>query len=360
MGETIKCPKCETVIDLTEILKKRVAKEVEQEFDKRLKAEVARLNKEGDEALERIQKELDKAKENELSLRRQKTELEQKAKDIDLEVQRKLDEEKAILESRIVSRVVEDHRAKDAEKDKKISDALAQVDELKRKMEQGSQQTQGEALELELENALKLAFPGDDIKPVAKGVRGGDIIQIVKTRSGEEAGKILWELKRTKAWSQAWLPKLREDVRECRAEMAILATEAMPEGSEDFMRADGGVWVSSIRFAMPLCHALRAGILRASAEKNLQAGKKDKAVILYEYLTGSEFRGRLEAIAENYIQMNADLEAERRAFEKIWAKRQKQIGVTLTHISGMYGDIEGLAGNAIAPIPALQLPGGKG
>ena len=191
MIEPIKCPSCGKQIDLTDTFKRKITEEVEQKFNKRTEEAMDAVRSASRQELEALQQQLNRANSNELALRRQKTELEQKAKDIDLEVQRKLDEEKSVLESRVAERLAEAHRLKDSEKDRKLADALAQAEEMKRKIEQGSQQAQGETLEVELEQLLNSEFPLDSIEPVAKGVKGGDMVQTVKIRSGQECGSII-------------------------------------------------------------------------------------------------------------------------------------------------------------------------
>lgn len=353
-NDTIKCPKCETVIDLTDILKKRIAKEVEKEYEKKITESMDAVRNASRQELQALQLQLDRANNNELTLRKQKTELEQRAKDIDLEVQRKLDEEKTKIEARTADRLVETYRLKDAEKDKKISDALAQVEDLKRKMEQGSQQTQGEVLELQIEDIIRAEFPFDMIEPVAKGVKGGDILHTVRGRNGEEAGKILWELKRTKSFSEGWLVKMKNDARACKASICILATETMPVGQEHFTMMDG-VWVTPIKDCVALSRALRFGLTQVAQEKLMQSGRKEKADLMYDYLTGIEFKGRIEAIVEGYRGMKEDLESERRAMEKIWAKREKQINMITFNLAGMHGEFQALAGDALPNIKPLQL-----
>lgn len=355
MSETINCPQCNAVIELDKAMARKMEAGLEKELAKRLNVEKAKIIAESNRELDELQAKLDLANANEVALRKQKTELEQRAKDIDLEVQRKLDEEKSTLEARVAARMAEDHRAKDAEKDKKLSDTLAQVEDLKRRMEQGSQQLQGEVFELQLEEEIKKLFPMDSVEPVAKGVKGADIIQIVNSRNGEAAGSIMWELKRTKNYSSTWVPKLKEDLRGCRADVALLVTDTMPEGTVDCFRLEANIWIVSFRFCMHLCSALRAGILRAYAEKGVQIGKKDKAVVVYEYLCSQEFKGRVQGVIEACASLQVELDSEKRAMEKIWAKRQKTVDVAVQQLAGMHGDIEAIAAGEMPAIGMLQL-----
>lgn len=354
MSEMIDCPKCGHAFELNKAMSKKLEAGMEQEIARRVASAKQQAEREADAEIGELQAKLDLANKNELALRKQKTELEQKAKDIDLEVQRRLDDEKEQLEARVGDRIAESYRIKEAEKDKKLSDTLAQVEDLKRRMEQGSQQAQGETLEVELEQILMVSFPLDLVEPVAKGVKGGDMLQTVKIRSGQECGKILWEVKRTKAWSDSWITKVKADARVAKADLCLIATETLPKGIKNFGEVEG-VWISSPENAIPLAGALRQSLVQLAKEKYLQTGKKEKAVVVYDYLIGSEFKGRVEAIIESYRAMKSDLESEKRAMEKVWAKRDKQISMVTLNIAGMCGDLEAMA--ELPYVAALQLEG---
>lgn len=354
MSEMIDCPKCGEKIEAGEVIKQKIEAQITASWETTVKDAVTLAKKEAQNEIDNINKKLEQANANELILRRERTELEQRSKDIDLEVQRKLDEEKNVLESRIAFRISENHRAKDAEKDKRLADTLTQVEDLKRRIEQGSQQAQGETFEAELEDMLITQFPYDSIESVEKGVKGGDILQTVRNRVGADCGKILWEVKRTKAWSEGWLAKVKSDARTAKADICLIATETMPKDMQVFGERDG-VWVSPPESCIGLADALRMGIMRAAKERYLQEGKKDKAILIYEYLTGVEFRGRVEAIVESYRVMKSDLESEKRAMEKVWAKRDKQISMVSLSLAGMHGEIEAIAAGELPAIPVLQL-----
>ena len=358
--QTIDCPQCGCVIEVDKALGDKMAKAYEKQLNQAFEQERRKVREQADRELSSLQKKLDDANANELQLRRQKTELEQRAKDMDLEVQRRLDEEKSSLERRVADRLATDHRAKDAEKDKKLADTLAQVEELKRRMEQGSQQTQGETLEAEIEEILRVQFPLDKIDPVSPGVKGGDILQTIFTRNGIECGRILWEIKRTKAWSDGWIAKIKSDARNARADECLIASETLPKAL-DGCRCGSieGVWVSSPSSCIPLAQAIRHGLVLAAKEKYVQAGRGDKAGQLYEYFTGVEFKNRIGAIIDSYMTMKSDLDSERRAMEKVWAKREKQIIMVISSLSGMHGEIEAIAAGELPVIPALQLGNGK-
>lgn len=335
-----------------------------EEAEVKLKGEAKKKAEEGfkveledlKEQLDAKSKKLDESKQQELDLRKKQRELEEKEKDMELELARKMDEERKKVQEETSKTIEEQHRLKDAEKDKQMGDMKKQIDDLKRKAEQGSQQNQGEILELEIEDMLKMEFAFDEIDPVGKGQKGGDIIQTVKTQSGRECGKILWETKRTKNWSDSWLQKLKDDQRDAKADIAVLVSETLPKGMSQFRLIDG-VWVAAIPSAISLALALRVVVMQVSREKQLQSGKSEKMELVFNYLTGVEFKNRVEAIVESFVAMKHDLDKEKRAMNKIWDKRDKQIERVVLNIGGMQGDIEGLAGMSLPKIETLELPG---
>lgn len=299
---------------------------------------------------------LDSAQRVELDLRKHQRELEEKARQMELEVARKLDAERAKIVEGARQQSSEEHRLKLAEKEQLIVGMQQQIEVLKQKAEQGSMQLQGEVLEIELEDSLRREFLSDVLEPVAKGVRGADVLQRVRGGGGLECGAILWETKRTKHWAREWPGKLKEDQREARAELAVIVTRALPEGVRTFAQHEG-IWVCDYAAALPLAAALRQGLLQAAVARQAQAGRQGKMEQVYEYLSGHEFRQRVEAIVEAFVAMQADLEAERRAMERLWAKRERSIRQVIAHTAGMYGSVQGIVGQATLPeIQALELP----
>lgn len=292
------------------------------------------------------------AQEAELQWRAQRRELEEREKNLKLETARRMDAERKKVADETARQLEEEHRLRDAEKDKKLQDALKANDELRRKLQQGSQQTQGEVLELKLEELIRSAFPSDQVEPVPKGRNGADVIHKVFTKSGQFSGTIVWELKRTKSWSDAWIAKLKDDQRVIKTEIAILVSEALPKDCQHFGQI-GGVWVASPQCAIGLAIALRQQLAEVATTKMAAVGKNEKMEVLYRYLSGVEFKQRVEAIVEAFIDMQADLQEERRIAEKRWSKREKQIQRVISNTSGMYGDLQGLIGSSLQEIPAL-------
>lgn len=286
-----------------------------------------------------------------------------------LKKQRELDDAKRELELTVEKRVqdgLNDVRAaakreaedgmklKVAEKDQTITSMQQTIEELKRKAEQGSQQLQGEVQELELEGLLRVKFPFDSIEPVPKGEFGGDVLQRVVSQTGQQCGSILWESKRTKNWSDGWLSKLREDQRTAKAEISVLVSQVLPKGVEAFDVIDS-VWVTNPRAALPVATILRHTLLQVSMARQIGEGQQTKTEMVYQYLTGPRFRHRVEAIVEAFSSMKEDLDKERKAIMKQWAKRDEQIERVMNATVGMYGDLQGIAGKSLQEIEGLSL-----
>jgi hypothetical protein len=358
--------------------KRNLEQQVSDQVAEQLKTERQRvIAEESKKAKQASAAELD-AKEREvnelqevLKSREEKLAEAQKAQAELITKQRELDDAKRELELTVAKRVQdglsevrtqakreadESYKLKVAEADQTIASMQKTIEELKQKAEQGSQQLQGEVLELELENLLRAKFPYDSIEPVPKGEFGGDTLQRVVSQSGIMSGTILWESKRTKNWSNGWLVKLREDQRTAKAEISVLVSQALPEGIETFDVIDG-VWVTHPRAILPVATILRHTLLQVSNARLITEGQQTKAEMVYQYLTGPRFKQRVEAIVEAFSSMQEDLDKERKAIMKQWAKREEQIERVMGATVGMYGDLQGIAGKSIQEIDGLTLPG---
>ena len=299
---------------------------------------------------------LREANEKELLLRKEKNKLDEEKRGFELEKQRQLDEERKKITEDANKKATEEQRYIIAQLQKQLADATKAKNDLSRKLEQGSQQTQGEVLELELEEILKVEFPHDEIVPVPKGVSGADVVQKVKDHSGRVCGQIAWESKKTKAWSDGWIQKLKDDQRVIKADLAVIASATLPEDVKGFVFRDG-VWICDIKLIIALATALRINLLNVSRERAMSVGKNEKMEVLYSYLTGVEFKQRVEAIVEAFTNMDMGLRKERLAYEKIWSEREKQIKKVITNTVGMYGDLSGYV--ALPQIKTLELPESK-
>lgn len=294
------------------------------------------------------------AQKLELDLRKGRRELEEKHRAFELEMTRRLDGEREKVRSEAIRQVTDEHRFKDLEKEKIIDDMRKQIEDLKRKAEQGSQQLQGEVLELKLEEMLRERFPHDTIEPVPKGLRGADVIQTVRTTAGQPCGTIIWESKRTKAWSNGWIEKLKEDQREAKADMAAIISTTLPDNLSGIGCTEG-VWITDFSLVIGLALALRESMVRVAQVKRSMEGKGEKMEMLYEYLSGSEFRQQIEGIVEAFVSMKKDLDTERRSMEKIWAKREKQIEKVVRNTGRMYGSLQGIVGSTLPELKSLEM-----
>ncbi|PJA57742.1 MAG: DUF2130 domain-containing protein [Rhodocyclales bacterium CG_4_9_14_3_um_filter_68_10] len=381
----ITCPNCGTNIPVSEALSAQMEKGIEarlrSQAAERLKQAVAeaeaRAKRDAAAAAERereaqaaalasLRKELEdqrararEAQQAELALRREKNALEERARSLDLEVARKLDAQKRELESSLRRTLAEEGSLKLAEKEKQIEDLKKLVGEMKRKSEQGSQELQGEVLELDIQAALERQFQWDEIRPVPKGMSGADLIQEVRNGQGTVCGRIVWETKNTKHWQSGWLAKLKDDQRAAGGNLAVLVSAALPEGMHEFGLIEG-VWVASPRAWPALAVALREQLVQVAFAHAAAEGKQEKMEALYRYLAGDSFRARVQGIVEGFTALQDQLARERRAMEKLWKEREKQIERVIVNTVGMYGEMRGIAGASLPEIPALTLEGVAG
>ena len=336
-------------------LKERLA-EAENKAAQKLAGQYGEQLKELQQSLAEKEADIRNFREQELALRQRQRKLEEDREAFELEAARKLDAERQKIRDEALKKTAETHRLKDLEKDKVINDLRSSLEDMKRKAEQGSMETQGEVLEQDFEARLKAFFVHDDIQPVPKGIRGADLVQTVRTPIGAESGILLWETKNTKAWSTAWIPKLKDDMIEVRASIAILVSVVLPEGVNRFGPVDG-VWVSDPLSALPLAAALREQLVAVGRERTASIGKGEKMEALYQYLSGVEFKQKIEGIVEAFTSMQDQLNRERRAMERHWKQREKEIERVVKNTVGLYGDMQGIIGGQIPAIPALELDG---
>jgi len=366
--EQVVCPECNHRFQLTEGISRqaieRHASELERslaEHKKKLEAQVAAEAKAQfeierkalNEALSAKDGTLARFRTEELTLRRQLHEAEDARKNQDLEYQRKLDAERKKIEEHARAVAGEEVSRREAQWKAQLESAQREAADLKRKLEQGSQQLQGEALELSLEAMLKGAFPLDEILPVPKGVNGADLIQRVRSPSGLVCGTILWEAKQTKGWQPAWLRKLKDQQREIGAELAVIVTAAMPkEAREPFLR-EADVWVTRFDAARPLAEALRAMLVEVHRQREANLGRSEKAELLYNYLCSAQFAQRLKAVYDGITAMRQDLDAEKAAMARLWKKREAQLGRMQDGMVAVVGDLQGLSDSALPELDAV-------
>lgn len=298
---------------------------------------------------------LAEAQQQQAELMRKQRALDDEKRELDLTVEKRVQASVERIQTRARQEADEAARLRVAEKDQTIESMARTIEELKRKAEQGSQQSQGEVLELELEELLRGRFPTDTIEPVGKGELGADVIQQVNAAVGQPAGIILWETKRTKAWSDGWLAKLRDDQRRSGADVALIISHALPKHIEQFDLVDG-IWVAHPRCALPVAVALRQALIDVSNSRLVQQGQQTKMEQVYHYLTGNKFRQRVEAVVEKFNDMRKDLDSERKFMVRQWAKRETQILSVIDSTVGMVGDLQAIAGKAMPEIASLDMP----
>ena len=375
MAAEITCPNCGHQFELNESIKTEVEKELrskmmdwqkkkEDDFENQKASIEAAAQKKATEGLTVKMKMLEEesrlktaqlqdVEKKQLELLRDKSALEEKQKNFELELEKRLLQSKKEIENNAVKKEQEIFDLKMKEKDTLLESMQRNIDDLKRKSEQGSMQLQGEAQELLLEEILADNFPFDIIEEVGKGVEGADCIQVVRNNSGTECGRIIYESKRTKAWNSNWVDKLKADMRNRGADVAILVTQAFPKDMDRFGEKDG-IWICSFSEVGSVAHLLRNSILKIYAIQKSQENKGDKMQLLYNYLTGNEFRGQVEAIVEGFMSMKQSIARERIQMEKIWKEREKQLEKVLLSTSGMYGSVKGIAGASVGDIPLLD------
>lgn len=344
-------------LDLEQSLRKKLDEErasLVSQAQAKAREELGVQLKDRETALAELQAKVQQATAKELAFLKEKRDLEEKARNADLEAERRLQEQLQAVREQALKELDEQHRLKLMENEQKVQTLLKQIEDLKRRAEQGSQQTQGEVLEIALEELLKSLFPTDAIEPVAKGVRGADVIQRVFDDSGMECGLILWESKRTRHWSKEWLPKLRDDLRMVGASRSVIVSEQLPEHVRHFGQVDG-VWVASWPCVHPVAMMLRESLIGVAKSRRALDGQHSKMELVYNYLIGQGFYNRVSGVVEAFMTMRQELEAEKRALNTCWKKREKQLERVLLSTSGLYGDLQGIIGSTLPEIRGMSL-----
>lgn len=373
---SITCPHCGKPVEISHALKLQIENEVrsstEEEYKAKLEASVEEVRKktleesekkikskfelqlkqavedvvEKDERNKELLEQLQKLMEDMRQMRKEKEEAK-------LEMQKRLAEEEDKIRLEAQKKAEEEQQLKIAQKDKQLADTLKELEDARRKLQQGSQQAQGEVFEEEFEKSLAQRYANDIIQPVGKGIRGGDVIQEVVDKFGNNVGKILWELKNTKTWSDAWVDKLKSDKRTVVAEEAVIITVAMPSDISIAGFKDQ-VWVTNRDFVMPLADTLRAKLITVFHAKRSVEGKNEKIEILYNYLSGTEFKHRVEAIVDAFSNMQTEVEKEKRYFMNKWARDEKNIRQVIDNTYGMHGDLKGIIGSSLPAIAGIE------
>jgi len=365
----IKCPNCNSPIPVDKIIIQQVKDQIKKESEVEFESKIALAKKEAAEAavldknkelettkieLELKNKKLAEARDEWLKMHKEKLEFEEQKKNFGIESQKILDEEKKILADKIHREEEEKQNFKLLEMQKQLEDTKKALSEAQRKAHQGSMQTQGEVLELSIEEALKHKFPMDEVNPVPKGINGADIIQTVYSKSGQLAGLIAWESKHTKAWTEEWVQKLKDDGRNVKANICVLVSDVLPK-EINHLGIYKGIWVTDFASFIGLTIALRNQLIAINNTIAANTGKEEKKDILYNYLCSPTFANRIESIVETFMSMKEQLEKEKIHFTRIWSARDTQITRLTENTVKMYGEIQGIAGSQLPPIEILEL-----
>jgi hypothetical protein len=382
--QLITCPYCNEKFPLSEAMRHEIEEQVNSDHQKKFKeleelhkqqlettkkeAESKASAKAKDEAsiviedLKNQVKELaDKStefKKKELNFLKREREIAEKEEQIELDKQRFINSKTEELQSSIREKVESELKGQLSEKDLQIERLKKLAEEFKKKAEQGSMETQGESFEQELEKTLRECFPIDEFEPVPKGKRGADIIHKVKTDNLKHCGTIIWEAKNAANWSEAWVSKLKDDQRQTGGEtIGIIISKALPKTINRFGFQDG-IWISDYLSAIGLATAIRTKFQELHQTKAAIAGRSSIKDMIYDYITGADFRARIEATGEALRDLKSDIDKERAAMEKNWAKREKQLFRIVQNMSGVYGDMAGLGAN-LQKVQALELESGE-
>jgi len=380
--------------ELREELEKEVARKTKKEFasklseleeklaekEEALKHSQARINKARKEAHEKAlqefelerkaiqddlsqkEKALKEFKERELELLKEKKKLQEVKENLELDIQRKLGEERKKIHEAVAKKETEKSKLREAELKKQIEDFKQANEELQRKLEQGSQQLQGEVLELHLEELLRTSFPYDHIEPVRKGARGADILQRVHMPTGQLCGTIIWEAKRAETWSDKWIQKLKDDQMEAGAELAVLVTTALPKGTNEPFKMLGDIWVTNEFIVKPVAETLRSMLIEHSKLRLANTGKTEKMELLYNYLSSPQFAQRIRIVVDAFVSMKKTLDQEKNAMNKLWKQREMQIERVASNITGMCGELQAISHGSLHQldeIEQLSLPDGN-
>jgi hypothetical protein len=345
----------EQLADRIQIEKKTIAEAEERRARVRFADEIAERKRDLQEQADRIKQltvKLASSQNAEAEFKRREREFQDRERELTLKVEQEVSAQLDQARAAAAGEATERLRLQLSDRERQIRELTTKVEEASRTAHQGSQQAQGETLELTLEEQLRRHFPFDELHPVPKGQCGGDTLHVVRDASGRECGRILWEFKRTNKWQSAWVTKLKSDQRAARADIAVIVSQAMPPEVQHFNQVDG-VWVSSLSCTLPVATALRATLLQLATQLRSTEGQQTKSQLVYAYLTGSRFRARIEAITERWSEMQKDLAEEKKTTMKRWAKRDQQLHTLLESTSGIYGDLQGIVGCDLAEIEAL-------
>lgn len=358
MANLVTCPSCGHQFSpddlLTHQIELQVRASLENEFKQKAAEHSRKELQDKDNQIKELQKKAQQAEEAELLIRKEKRAIEEAKEKFELEKTRAMDEERAKIKADAEAAVLAKEKYKIDEYEKKLKDMQTALLEAQRKGSQTSQQLQGEVQELDLENTLRTLYPYDEISEVKKGENGADVRQTVKTPKGTVCGKILWESKRTKAFSEGWVAKLKEDIHRDNAQLGAIVTQAMPNGVTDIITQQDGIWILTPEAIKPLSALLRKNLIDLARVAHVAAHKQSTAESLYDYVTSTTFTQNIERMIRVYLDMKTQIAKEATSAERSFKARNMQVDLLLSGIGGIYGDMQGIAGSSLPPMPLLE------
>ena len=367
---TITCPHCHKLIAIDKILEEELRHSIEEDVKIKSKEELVKLQEKAvaaarekfelemktrDEELTENRKQNKELREQLAQLLKQLREEKTARENSEIVMQKRLLQEEEKIRQKAKEEDAEKHRLDLKEKEMQLEGMRKTIEELQRKGNVGSQQLQGEVQELDLEQTLRITFPTDSIEPIGKGVLGADFRQVVKSHRGSVCGSILWESKRTKAWSDGWISKLKEDMRSDKADISAIVSDTLPEEAKTGMGLKDDVWVCSPKLIVPLALLLHKALEDTARQRYISNKQQTKAEEIFSIVTSREFVQRLASMREIYTAMLEQITKERVAYEKSWKLRESQAQHLLKGVAGIYGQIQGAAGPALPPIKSLEL-----
>ena len=344
-----------------ELFNQRLVKALEEqkaETEKKVNEEFALKLKSAQEELEQKNQKIHALQKQEIEIMRKEAKLKEERESLELKLEKQMLERQSEIEEKAKAKQKAEYDLKEAELKKQMDDQKRLIEEMKRKAEQGSMQLQGEIQELVIEEQLRQQFPFDIIEEVPKGIRGADSIQTVINSLQKECGKIVFESKRTKDFNNNWIEKLKDDQRIVKAEIAVLISSVLPKGIQGFGQIDG-VWVCSYQSFVPLVQVLRQMLIKLTSAKMAEENKGDKMELMYNFVTSEAFANRIHAIVEGFSNMKTELDQEKRAMNRIWSRREKQIEKVIENTVSLHGSIEGIAGKSFPDLEILNLGDGE-
>jgi hypothetical protein len=380
----VRCPHCGREVQLDEAIAHQLAAPLRAGWEAEMRQQIGeevraaeRAEREGLEGrLRQRDSQVKELKAQEVGLLRDRHKLEDEKEDLEREKERMRDEirtqERADAEDRArqhakedlrrtqesyqeqLRRKEEEHGTQTRQLEDQLRRVSAQLEEAQRKSATGSRQEEGIARQDLFSEELQRRFPADLITVAPRGKRGPDVTQVV--RAGHlDCGVILWECKRTAAWSNDWPLKLAGEARRAGARFGVIVSDVLPVGMEG-SGVVGGVWVCDYRHALELAAGFREAIIAVYRHEAANAARAGTAGKVYDYFATGGFEARYKTIELGSDRLRQELHQDQRVSQQRW-KRMEQImdEILQQGLHGIVLDIIGLGGE-IPPAARAELP----